>query len=160
MKRLLALMMLVGLGVTHIASAHEPHDMTAHIKILQSVDVVSHTSEPMKATTFTVEFSPGESHPPHRHPGMVYGYVLEGTLEFAIGDDPVKTLKAGDTFHEPTMILHRVGRNPDTKKPAKILVVMVHPKDAKELVILEPTKETPATNPPTKTNHHDTKHSH
>lgn len=132
---------LLGLAITLCAKGDEPHDISSHIKILQSVEVKTHASEPMKSTTLIVEFAPGESHPPHRHPGPVFGYVLEGTLEFAIDDEPVKTLKAGEAFHESSMVLHRVGKNPDQKKSTKLLVVMLHPKDAKQLVIPEPAKK-------------------
>lgn len=92
----------------------------------------------MTASLIEVVFPPLASSPPHRHPGSVTGYVLEGVLEFAVGDEPVKTLRKGDTFFEPTMILHRVARNPDKTKTCKILVTMVHPTDAKQLVITEP----------------------
>jgi hypothetical protein len=30
-----------------------------------------------------------------------FGYVIEGTYEFAINGEPSRTLKAGDTFYEP-----------------------------------------------------------
>ena len=73
---------------------------------------------------------------PHRHPGPVFAYILEGEYEWAIKDQPVKKLKAGDTFYEPAMCLHRVSHNPG-KTVTRLLVVMLHPKDAKELVIPE-----------------------
>jgi len=37
-----------------------------------------------KVTTFEVTFEPGAGSSPHRHPGPVFGYVLEGELEFAV----------------------------------------------------------------------------
>ncbi len=154
--RLSSLILVCGLGISQFLFADEPHDMMAHVKVLQSIDVTTNVTEPTKTTTLSVEFAPGESHPPHRHPGPVYGYVIEGTLEFAIGDEPVRTLKAGDAFHEPKMILHRVGRNPDAKIPAKIVVVMIHPKDATQLVILEPANEST----PAKGHEHDEHHGH
>jgi quercetin dioxygenase-like cupin family protein len=56
--------------------------------------------------------------------------------EWGIKDRPAKRLKAGDTFYEPAMCLHRVSRNPGKVK-TRLLVVMLHPRDAKELVIPE-----------------------
>ena len=50
----------------------------------------------------------------------------------------MQTLKAGDTFFEPEMILHQVGRNPDTKNKTRVLATIIHPADAKQLVIPEP----------------------
>ena len=66
----------------------------------------------------------------------MFAYVLEGEYEWAIKDQPAKRLKAGDTFYEPAMCLHRVSRNPG-KTVTRLLVVMLHPRDAKELVIPE-----------------------
>lgn len=93
--------------------------------------------EPMKASLIEVTLPPGGASPPHRHPGSVTGIVLEGTLEFAVGDQPVQTLRKGDTFFEPKMILHRVARNPDRSQACRFVVTMVHPASAKQLVIPE-----------------------
>jgi len=35
-------------------------------------------------STFEVTFEPGAGSSPHRHSGSVFGYVLEGELEFAV----------------------------------------------------------------------------
>jgi quercetin dioxygenase-like cupin family protein len=46
--------------------------------------------------------APGSSSPPHRHPGHhTFGYVVEGTYEFAINGEPGRILNAGETFYEP-----------------------------------------------------------
>jgi len=69
---------------------------------------------------------PGASSARHRHPGHhTFGYVIEGTYEFAINGEPSRTLKAGDTFYEPPTAVHSTSRNPSTDKRAKILVFMV-----------------------------------
>jgi quercetin dioxygenase-like cupin family protein len=69
---------------------------------------------------------PGSSSPPHRHPGHhTFGYVIEGTYEFAINGEPSRILKAGDTFYEPPTALHSTSRNPSADKRTKILVFMV-----------------------------------
>jgi quercetin dioxygenase-like cupin family protein len=54
--------------------------------------------------------------------------------QFGLGEDPPKTLKAGETFYEPGGIRHRVARNPSTKTKARVLAVILHPRDAKEVV--------------------------
>jgi hypothetical protein len=76
-----------------------------------------------------------------RHPGPIFGYVLEGEFEFAVGDEKVRTLKAGDSFYEPAMALHSVSRNPSDKTRTRVLAVLVHLRDAKDLVIPEPTRK-------------------
>jgi len=88
-----------------------------------------------RVTTVELSLGPGAAGRPHRHPGPVFGYVLEGEFELGIDDQPVKTLKAGETFYEPGGALHRVSRNPSAKDKTRVLAVLVHPRDAKELAV-------------------------
>ena len=94
-----------------------------------------------KVTVVEVTLKPGQGGEPHRHPGPVIGYVLEGEYEWAINDQPSKVLKAGDTFYEPTGCLHRVSKNPAAKGKARVLAVILHPRDAKQVSIPVPKKE-------------------
>jgi quercetin dioxygenase-like cupin family protein len=71
----------------------------------------------------------------------VFGYVLEGEYEHALGDEPVKKYKAGDTFYEPSGSVHRVARNPSGKTRTRLLAVILHPRDAKEVTVPEKGKE-------------------
>src|SRR6266699_5689025 len=49
-----------------------------------------------------IDRPPGFASPAHRHPGHhTFGYVMEGTYEFAIDRREPRLLKAGDTFYEP-----------------------------------------------------------
>jgi len=69
---------------------------------------------------------PGASSARHRHPGHhTFGYVVEGTYEFAINGEQSRLLKAGDTFYEPPTAVHSTSRNPSTTTRAKMLVFMV-----------------------------------
>ena len=69
---------------------------------------------------------PGASSARHRHPGHhTFGYVIEGTYEFAINGEAARSLKAGDTFYEPPTAVHSTSRNPSSDKRTKILVFMV-----------------------------------
>ena len=92
-----------------------------------------------KATAVEVTLEPGQVEASHRHPGPAFGYVLEGEYEWAIDDQPAKVLKAGDTFYEPSGCLHRVSRNPGKVK-TRVVAWVLHPRDAKDLVIPEPKK--------------------
>lgn len=97
--------------------AGHAHGTGVEVKVLSAVD----TSEKLdgkesRVTTLEVTIGPGAGSPPHRHPGPVFGYVLEGEFETQLGDGPVQRLKAGDTFYEQTMVLHAVSRNPSDKK--------------------------------------------
>jgi quercetin dioxygenase-like cupin family protein len=70
--------------------------------------------------------APQASSPPHRHPGHhTFGYVLEGTYEFAVDNGSPRALKAGEVFYEPPGAVHSVSRNPSTDQRTKILVFMV-----------------------------------
>jgi quercetin dioxygenase-like cupin family protein len=69
---------------------------------------------------------PQASSPPHRHPGHhTFGYVIEGTYEFAVDGGTPRTLKAGEVFYEPPGALHSTSRNPSSDARTKILVFMV-----------------------------------
>ena len=92
-----------------------------------------------QATTVEVTLEPGQGSVPHRHPGPVFGYVIEGEYEWAIDDQTAKTLKAGDTFYEPTGCLHRVSKNPGKTK-TRVLAVVLHSHDTKQLSTPEPKK--------------------
>ena len=70
----------------------------------------------------------------------MFGYVLEGEYEHAIDDEPVKTFKAGETFYEPSGSVHRVARNPSAKGKTRLIAVVLHPRDAKQVTIPEPKK--------------------
>lgn len=121
---------------TFAAGAAEPK---VHVKVLRADELqVKQNGKNMTATMLEVTLAPLAGSPPHRHPGAVSGYILEGTFEFQVGDGPLQTFRAGDTFFEPAMILHRIGRNPDPEKRTRFIVTMVHPSDARQLVIPEP----------------------
>ena len=73
-----------------------------------------------------IERAPGGASPPHRHPGHhTFGYVIEGTYEFAIDRREPRLLKAGDTFYEPPGAIHSTSRNPSADQRVKLVVFMV-----------------------------------
>ena len=124
------------LGTAGISLAN--HDEKGHGKVtkLSERDVIETLDgKEARVTTVEVAYEPGEAGQPHRHPGPIFGYVLEGELELGLGDQAVKTLKAGETFYEPTGILHRVSRNPGSKARTRVLAVILHPRDAKSIVL-------------------------
>jgi quercetin dioxygenase-like cupin family protein len=57
-----------------------------------------------------VDFAPGYASPKHTHPGEEIIDVLEGTLEYRIGEKPPVTVKAGDALFVPAGTVH-VARN-------------------------------------------------
>jgi quercetin dioxygenase-like cupin family protein len=106
------------------------------VRTLSEQDVWETLDGKQARVTFTeVTFEPGQAGLPHRHAGPIFGYVLEGELETGLGDEPPKTLKAGDTFYEPGGAVHRVARNPSPTTRTRVLAVNLHPRDAKELTV-------------------------
>ena len=129
----------LGLGVCGTTAArrddkHDPVKLLSARNIAEKVD-----GKEAKATAVEVTLAPGQAGDPHRHPGPAFGYVLEGEYEWAIDDRPAKVLKVGEAFYEPAGCLHRVSKNPG-KANARLLAWVLHPRDAKDLVIPEPKK--------------------
>ena len=73
-----------------------------------------------------VDYVPGGyTHGTHVHPAGAYVYVIEGSVEFAIGDGEPVLLKAGESFYEPPGALHSVSRNASEEQPASLIAFFV-----------------------------------
>lgn len=81
-----------------------------------------------RATVQVVTIEPGQKDSAHRHVGPVFGYILEGEYEQALNDEPIKMLKAGETFYEPSGSVHRVAQNPSSKTSTRLLAVPSPPR--------------------------------
>jgi quercetin dioxygenase-like cupin family protein len=58
--------------------------------------------DPADVMTVLVELPPGDpGSPPHRHPGPVFGYVIEGELRYEIQGRPERVIRAGEALWEP-----------------------------------------------------------
>jgi len=53
-----------------------------------------------------VDFAAGAAFPMHNHPGVEVAYVLEGAIEYKLGDQPPVTLKAGEGLFIPAGVFH------------------------------------------------------
>ena len=127
------------IGVGGMAVAH--HDVKETAKPISAWDIVEKLDgKETRGSVEEVTLEPGQAGKPHRHAGPVIGYVLEGEYEWAIDDQPANTFKAGDTFYEPTGCLHRVSKNPAAKGNTRVLAVVLHPRDARQITIPEPKK--------------------
>lgn len=73
----------------------------------------------------TVEFAPGAGSPPHRHPGSVVAYVLEGAVVSQVDPGKPATYRAGQAWYEAPMHVHRVARNASKTRRAKILAILI-----------------------------------
>jgi quercetin dioxygenase-like cupin family protein len=78
-----------------------------------------------EASMLTLTIPPGTAAGPHKHPGPVFGYILQCEIENQVDPDPPKTYKTGDYFYEPTLHVHRMLRNLSKTVTAKILVFQI-----------------------------------
>ena len=142
-RTLLALAAGIGVGASGMNAAHHPKDgESVKVTELSQRDITEKLDgKAASATVVEVTFEPGQKDSPHRHAGPVFGYVLEGEYEHAINDESVKTYKAGETFYEPSGAVHRVARNPSAKGKTRLLAVVLHPRDVKQVTIPEPKKK-------------------
>ncbi|MCC7424740.1 MAG: cupin domain-containing protein [Planctomycetaceae bacterium] len=139
MVRSLAIAAGFCLGAAALFAAHHDHKGES-VRPIAARDISEKVDgKETKATTVEVTFEPGQTGEPHRHPGPAFGYVLEGEYEWGIDDQPSKVLKAGETFYEPAGCLHRVSKNAGKGK-TRVLAWVLHPRDAKSIVIPEPKK--------------------
>jgi quercetin dioxygenase-like cupin family protein len=136
---LLALAIAAGAVGGMTLAHHDEHGKGGdYVKLLCQKDIIEKLDgKKAKATMVEVTLAPAQVEAAHRHPGPAFGYVLEGEYEWAVDDNKPKILKAGDTFYEPTGCLHGVGRNPSKNNKARFIAVVLHPEDAKDIVIPE-----------------------
>ena len=103
MRTLIAIALGAALGAGGFALAqHEKHGDTAKVKSLLEQDVSEKIDgKEARVSVLEVSYGPGGFTPPHRHPGAVFGHVLEGELEAQLEGQPLRKLKAGDAFYVP-----------------------------------------------------------
>ena len=141
-RTLLTLAAGIGVGVAVTFAADHAHHKAVKVTQLSQRDIIEKLDGKVaSATVVEVTFEPGQEDSPHHHTGPVFGYVLEGEYEHALDDEPVKTYKAGDTFYEPSGCVHRVARNPSKTAKTRLLVMILHPRDAKVVTVPEKEKK-------------------
>ena len=75
-------------------------------------------------TAIEVNYPAGGFSEPHRHPGFVIGYVLEGEVRFQLKDQSEKTYRAGQVFYELPDSVHQVSANASAERPARFLALI------------------------------------
>jgi quercetin dioxygenase-like cupin family protein len=122
----------IGIGGLTLARSEESGE---HAKVIASYDVKEKLDGKEAAVTMVeVSFGPGQAGTSHRHPGPAFVYVIEGTYELGIDDQPTKIYKAGETFQEPSGCLHRVSRNPSSSGKTRLVAVVLHPRGVKDIL--------------------------
>jgi quercetin dioxygenase-like cupin family protein len=87
--------------------------------LLQRSDV----GESRDAILGVAEIAPGAAAGRHTHPGIEFGYVLEGSASLEIEGEMPKLLKAGDSYMIPAGRIHDARTVGD--QPAKVLATYV-----------------------------------
>ena len=136
----LAVCLTIGLGALTMAQNSGSGEVKS-IQLSQREIIEKLDGKDARAAWRVVTIAPGQKDSAHRHAGPVFGYVLEGEYEHAMDDEPIKTYKAGETFYEPSGSVHRVAQNPSGKTQTRLLAVILHPRDAKQVTIRQKDKE-------------------
>jgi len=84
-------------------------------------DLPNLTMDDWQVTVSDITLPPGNVGRPHRHPGFVLVYVLEGEVVAKITGSPEATYAAGQMFYEYPGSTHEVSRNASSTKPARFL---------------------------------------
>ena len=74
-----------------------------------------------------VSVPPGVKSGAHKHPGPVFGYVLEGALELHIQGSEPRSFRKGEMFYEPDGVIHLGTRNPSSQEGARFLAMVIGP---------------------------------
>jgi quercetin dioxygenase-like cupin family protein len=84
---------------------------------------------PANIVAVTIDLAPGSpGAPPHRHPGPVFGYVVEGEILFELEGEPERILRAGDAFWEPGGdVIHYQAANNRSDAPARFSATLICP---------------------------------
>ena len=88
-------------------------------------DLPNVTMDEWEVTVSYVDYPPGRVGAPHRHPGFVLAYVLEGAVVAKIsGQGEEKTYTTGQMFYEQPGATHEVSRNASATQPARLLAMI------------------------------------
>jgi quercetin dioxygenase-like cupin family protein len=107
------------------ASAHDTGPGHEKLTMLQERPLPEMAGQ--RAIMLTVQYAPGQVSVPHKHPGSVFAYVLDGAVTSQLEGEAPVTYKAGDSWYEPPEAGHIVSRNASQTKPATLLVWLVAP---------------------------------
>ena len=117
----LCLMTLTGCAGRNATVAQTPARTRAETLLTQALPERPGT----EGRVIVVEIPPGASTPPHRHDGVIFAYVAEGAVVSALDDGREERFDAGRAWYERPGQVHRVSRNANASKPAKLIVFFI-----------------------------------
>lgn len=80
-------------------------------------------------------YPPGVGLPIHHHPSVAHNYVLEGVAESQYAGEPLKILRAGESYQDKEGDQHTIFRNPDRNAPLKYLIAYTVRKGQPYLIV-------------------------
>ncbi|GHO99586.1 hypothetical protein KSF_096340 [Reticulibacter mediterranei] len=96
----------------------------AQVPVLLEETVQVH--DPVQVSVLTVTLEPGaQGAPPHRHPGPVFGFVVEGDILFEMRGHAPRTYKQGEVFYEPYGCVHLLANNPSPFSRAIFVAILL-----------------------------------
>ncbi|HEX8910982.1 MAG TPA: cupin domain-containing protein [Humisphaera sp.] len=98
-----------------------------HDDALAETVLVQRLDDPVgrEARVVTIEYPPGGSTAPHRHPGAILAYVLSGDVVVRLDGGEEVRYGPGQAWYERPGQLHAVSRNASATRPAELLVVVL-----------------------------------
>ena len=81
-------------------------------------------------TAFVVNLAPKAYTASHRHAGIVFVYVLEGTVYSQLNSGEVIVYGPGQSWSEPPGTVHSYMENPSHAVPARLLATIIAPTGA------------------------------
>jgi len=138
--RLLAASIMAGfLSVAGMANADDARSGASGARDTKSVGVTLMAvtaqvlpDDPRQTlTAFMVYLAPEASTSSHRHAGVVFVHVLEGTVRSQLNNGEVIEYRAGDSWNEPPGSVHSYMENPSKTVPARLIATIIAPTGAK-----------------------------
>ncbi|RWA56446.1 cupin [Cupriavidus sp. UYMSc13B] len=99
--RILAAVLLAGMGTLLQAAQSQSAEVRRTDLVEQELSAPG-----LEGIQVRVDFDPGAFASKHTHPGEEIAHVLQGTLEYQLGNQPPVTLKAGDSLFIPAGTAH------------------------------------------------------
>ncbi|KAK2795315.1 hypothetical protein FQN51_000500 [Onygenales sp. PD_10] len=112
----------------------EPYDRTRPLPTIQPIYHHKLTNSPGKSHIgVLVQFPPNAASPPHRHGvASVSAYLISGTLQNKMNDEPIRVFEAGGSWLEKPGCHHKVSANVSKTESATLLATFVIDTEAVE----------------------------
>jgi len=93
-------------------------------KVVLKQDLPDVALKGWQLTALDLTYAPGQSDKPHKHPGFVFGFVIDGEVKFQVDGGKETTYKAGQMFYEPPGGVHRVSANASATRTCRFLALI------------------------------------